>query len=57
MKEELVNLQLTLKEATRIVNVLYEHGSANDVPVIRELETAIDDATLEDEPEPEDDKS
>jgi hypothetical protein len=56
MKEELINLQLTIKEANRIVHVLYEYGTANDVPLIRLIETTIDDATLEDEPEPDDDK-
>ena len=47
MKEPLLHVQLTLNEAKRIVQLLYDRGTAKDVDAVRAFEAAIDDAMIE----------
>lgn len=47
-----IRLSLTPRETLHLINLLYEHGTARDVDLIRELETAVDDAATEADTEP-----
>ena len=50
MKHKLIKIQMTIREAQRILRILYERLNPDDADLVAEIEAALDDAAISEDP-------